>query len=1105
SEAVLQAIVALLKDEDYNVRSSAVEALGSQEKLREAVLQAIVALLKDEESDVRNSAVSALGRQEKLSEAVLQAIVAFLKDEYSYVRRSAVSALGRQEKLRDAYLQAIVALLKDEDSSVRSYAVEALGRQEKLSEAYLQAIVAFLKDEYSYVRRSAVYALGRQEKLSEAYLQAIVALFKDEDFLVRRSAVSALGRQEKLRDAYLQAIVALLKDEDSEVRRFAVEALGGQENLSEAYLQAIVAFLKDEDWQVRISAVEALGRQEKLSEAVLQAIVALLKDESSYVRISAVEALGRQEKLSEAVLQAIVALLKDEDYNVRSSAVYALGRQEKLSEAYLQAFVALLKDEDYDVRSSAVEALGKQSNSTLTYLDPQYALLADASWFVGESVLRNLFVNDSTEWMKAFPFLTEKFQSLLADINSGKTISGSYEVDFLNINIEFNSYTLRKCLFEASGGRGDLYRLWLWMCQPLDSKYPAKMKIEESRKTLDLMVKFEESQLDTLLKFRKELLDALPNLIQAAEPGWTASKDLTDLRKARDILKKYKAPGTAKVQGLIDDLIWGRWYNVLWRVLLIHFLFWLLLIFAYPHSSMVQAIFFWHPYVRKIFGFPYVSFLTTWIPFLRKRMFAPFKENLLADAFPAHWNKQEYFPESQVYSLKEKKTDGIFQALRPLRGQVLLQGESGLGKTMFLREMAYGTGRIVAFLPANRCAAGLIPAIQHKLHGAAADEGYLRKLIYAGAIDLYIDGLNEISVDARSKLINEVERYFKGNLILTSQPMEWEPPATARLYKLQPLSEEAIGKFLLGRYPYLSQEDLIPESVYESKAKEYLQEVFDKELDAVSLKANRHVLSNPMDLVVVAQLLGRGEKPGLLDLQEQQYRLMAADFKEKNQNRDFPLEKFSKSVYEMRLGDESAIPAEEFGDEIKSLERWKMVQLRQFRDEKGKEVRKWYFRHDKVMDYFLVQEFLGDYALIEEHLSDPRFRGVYFLLAHKLPIEVARQLRERLIHHASETKDHSLSDTFVQLFMRREVPRLVELDAMRAQVARHLARGQHKEALEVLEKYAGRKREKDVVALQVQSEALEREQLKGTVNFENGTVRRNQINEAILVLADGLE
>lgn len=69
-----------------------------------------------------------------------------------------------------------------------------------------------------------------------------------------------------------------------------------------------------------------------------------------------------------------------------------------------------------------------------------------------------------------------------------------------------------------------------------------------------------------------------------------------------------------------------------------------------------------------------------------------------------------------------------------------------------------------------------------------------------------------------------------------------------------------------------------------------------------------------------------------------------------------------------------------------------------------------------------MQTFLGtDNTKPEKHIDDPRFRGVYFLMAMLMPIEDAEALRECLINYAADTKDHTVSDPFIQLLRARKV------------------------------------------------------------------------------------
>ncbi|WP_293064440.1 hypothetical protein [Okeania sp. SIO2B3] len=155
-----------------------------------------------------------------------------------------------------------------------------------------------------------------------------------------------------------------------------------------------------------------------------------------------------------------------------------------------------------------------------------------------------------------------------------------------------------------------------------------------------------------------------------------------------------------------------------------------------------------------------------------------------------------------------------------------------------------------------------------------------------------------------------------------------------------------------------------------------------------------------------------GETPDLLNLQQQQYNVMAAAYEQINFD-SFPLTDFAKTAYQMRLNDEINIPSE-WKKELNCMENYKMV-LRRQRHVEGNSGSQWYFRHDKIQEYFIVQTFLGEEnQKLEQHINDPRFRGVYLLLATLLPYNEALLLREKLLINAAETKDHVVSDQFIQ-------------------------------------------------------------------------------------------
>ena len=451
-----------------------------------------------------------------------------------------------------------------------------------------------------------------------------------------------------------------------------------------------------------------------------------------------------------------------------------------------------------------------------------------------------------------------------------------------------------------------------------------------------------------------------------------------------------------------------------------HVFFWGLLIFAYPKYSKVQAIFFWNSWARRIIGLGYVGFALTWVPYLRAKLFVPFRESLVADAALDSFRGLPYFDESEVENAATGEVGSIKEAIPEIKGQTLLEGESGLGKSMYLRRLVKQSKRLVVFLPADKCGKGVIEAVQNKLQGLAKDENFLRSLIFSGAFDICIDGLNEVTADTRAKICDFAESNFKGNIIMSTQPMECRPPSTSRTYIIQPLTRVQIQEFLDLLGENLPQDAKLTRPEYQQACSRFLSEVLSETQPKESLASAQRILSNPMDLSVIADILARGKTPDLFRLLEQQYNLMAADYQRRNLNSKFPLLRFSESVYKMKLDDVVFLGAANWPAELECMSRHKMIIERPSSRGPGNPTNAWRFRHDKIMEFFVVQTFLGEKnerpAL---HLGDPRFNGVYFLLAMLMPLEDARALRECLIQYAADTKDHTVSDTFVQLLRAR--------------------------------------------------------------------------------------
>ncbi|MEH2062939.1 MAG: HEAT repeat domain-containing protein [Nostoc sp.] len=988
----INGILAALDDGYDNVKGYALKKLVEYDlkdlkslgKKPDDVAQKADKILKDKSVDsiVRYGAASALGNLGEAAKPYVKDILDILKDKTvdSIVRSGAASALGNLGEAAKPYVKDILDILKDKsvDSNVRSGAAVALVNLGEAAKPYVKDILDILKDKSvdSIVRSGAASALGNLGEAAKPYVKDILDILKDKsvDSNVRSRAAVALGNLGEAAKPYVKDIADILKDKsvDKDVRSSAAEALGNLGEAAKPYVKDILDFLKDKtvDSIVRYRAAVALGNLGEAAKPYVKDILDILKDKSVdyYVRYGAASALGNLGEVAKPYVKDIADILKDKtvDSYVRSGAAVALVNLGEAAKPYVKDILDILKDKSVDsnVRYGAAVALGKIEQLNLNNV----VVILDSIYYAGQS--------------------------------------------------EFEQWRFFTYFF--AGGTDEVKTLLTWLGFADTKTIPTSLSHDRGDKTLKIFAQaWKPSQ--GLERLREDLAKQIA--LVARKVSWQP-QDIVILETHYNNLKNAGYNEADSLQSVILHLKGWQWFFNARIVIISHIAFWLALIFAYPKFPQVQAIFFWNPWVRRIVGVGYVGFLLTWFPPFRRKLFEPFKPSLLADAGLDNFYDQSYFPESKVKVPTSGDILPITAALPSIQGQIILEGDSGLGKSMFLRHLLQKSQRIVVYLPAQKCHKGVIEAIQDKLHGQAQDADFLKNLIYSGGIDICIDGLNEVTAETRAKITQFVESYFRGNIIMTTQPLEWTPPSTAKTYYLQPLEQEQIQEFLISRQLRLPKDAKIQGADYEKASINYLTEVLKDQQAKEELDAAHRILSNPMDLTVVALMLSQDKYPNLFRLQEQRYNLMATEYQQ-DWKQEFPLKRFSAAVYQMRLEDKQAIPEDEFQQVVMSLEddKYKMVVSRQWQNEKGEAKKEWYFRHDKVMDFFLVQNFLGETntaeGLLVDRMGDPRFRGVYFLLATLLPLDAAKELREKLIQYAADTKDNTVSNTFVQLLRTR--------------------------------------------------------------------------------------
>lgn len=731
------------------------------------------------------------------------------------------------------------------------------------------------------------------------------------------------------------------------------------------------------------------------SPALANALITRLKaDADEQVRERAAALLGTVAYLSvdssrhQAIAVTLVAALEDvnQPASVHVNSAYALGQVKREADRAALVLSPLLTNgqADFELRSAAARALAE-----LNVLAPLVVVLQS-----------DIYPDDLKQPVAiGLRGLVEPTSEVVAVLVTLLTADNDLAAE--------SSTALRTIAQNAPDEIGTL------LIPHLDTLAAnlANSEVVSLGNTVDLLAVLSDRipQADLTQQERATSLQTLRQGLQVLEnnPNTTSEQEQALSRAIRSL-----QAGNPTLERVMGQVI-----RVSTTTLLLHGLFWLGLVAVYPTSPQVQAIFFWNPRVRKIFGLGYVGLALTWVPFLRAKLFAPFRANLLTEADLESSESQLYFAGSDVIFQGEGQRIPITEAIPDLKGQIVLEGESGLGKTMALKQLVRRSHRLVVYLSARKCVNGVIEAIRDRLHGPAQDTEFLQSLIYCGAIDICIDGLNEVTPDTRAKITLFAETYFRGNIAMTAQPMDWTPPVNARVFQLQPLTSLQVGDFLRSRQSLLSPAAPLQESQYEQACQSFLANLSP---DDLTQEAMSQTLSNPMELTLVAQMIADGKQPDLLNLQQQQYDAMASRYQHINLNQPFPLESFAEMAYQMRLTDDFIIPADSWFKELRCMESYRMVISRQLSDNKGDIATEWRFRHEKIQDFFIVQTFWGQSnERPAKHLGDPRFRGVYLLLATQLPFDRALQLREMLISHAVKTKDHTVSDRFIELIQTR--------------------------------------------------------------------------------------
>jgi HEAT repeat protein len=305
----LPTILAAARDKDQIARQVATKGLfffAADERAAAAkeVVPMLVALLADENEDVRCDAAFAMTSWAEQLIGHVDALVRALDDEATV--EHAIRTLARMGPAARSALPALARLAKEHSYDCAG----ALGTVGEGDPAAREALLWIVENGDFNASERARNALGQ---MANAAVDSGDVTDADLDALMDARTNKSYERLRKLGDRALKRILDLLEDEDSGKRFIALHTLGEMRDRALPHVPKIAAKLTSKDDDDRNAASSALA---SLGKSAVDALVSTLGDTSAAARAAAASALGAIGLDATDAGPALAKLLDDPDESV---------------------------------------------------------------------------------------------------------------------------------------------------------------------------------------------------------------------------------------------------------------------------------------------------------------------------------------------------------------------------------------------------------------------------------------------------------------------------------------------------------------------------------------------------------------------------------------------------------------------------------------------------------------------------------------------------------------------------------------------------------------------------------------------------------------------
>ena len=248
-----EALLALVDDENEEVRAFAIEALGRR-RITESLSSVRDAFFNSALPLVREAAVAALGRFG--DDSAREVLSSGLEDKAMRVRARSIESLVRLRVPDSDLFQYVVPLVQDPEEMVSANAILALAPVD--SSLALQKIFSFLKARHEYGRAQGVYCLSYVRNSTTGDLLTRI-INSDVSEVVTRQATKALAKYPK--DEAVPRLLPLLNHQHVGVRKTAARVLGkvGESGDVSIFEKLVGRFGRERSAEVKVAIIESLA------------------------------------------------------------------------------------------------------------------------------------------------------------------------------------------------------------------------------------------------------------------------------------------------------------------------------------------------------------------------------------------------------------------------------------------------------------------------------------------------------------------------------------------------------------------------------------------------------------------------------------------------------------------------------------------------------------------------------------------------------------------------------------------------------------------------------------------------------------------------------